>query len=52
MSGHIFIQIFIIIPLMTYEVILHLLKNLRLHIVDILEKSNKKYSAEKDDTKF
>ena len=34
---------------MTYEVILHLMKNLRLHIVDILDKLNKKYSAEKDD---
>ena len=39
----------------TFEVILNLIKKLRLHNVDILEKSlkdqalNKKYIAEKDD---
>ena len=41
--------------LMTFEVILHLLKNLLLHNVDILEKFKKDYTldkkniAEKDD---
>ena len=43
---------------MTFEIIIHLMKNLRLHNVDILEKFledkslNKKYIAEKGDFKF
>ena len=43
---------------MTFEGILHLMKNLRLYIVDILEKFlkdkalKKKYNAEKDDLKI
>ena len=43
---------------MTFEVILHLMKNLRVHNVDILEKFlkdnalNKRYNAEKDDFNF
>ena len=43
---------------MNFEVILHIMKNVRLHNVDILEKFlkfwalNKKYIAEKDDLKI